>query len=93
VLAITLFRRPKRAPEPSRFYVLYTSGDDILTPTQYRSNFEHVLERGLGGHANLSDETRGPRDGGFCHRVCVYGVQRQHSSGYSAQGMRCSEAI
>lgn len=37
--------------------ILYTHGDAVLTPTQYRSSFEMDLERSFAGRTDIPDET------------------------------------
>lgn len=45
----------KIAVSSSAYRVLFTKGDDLLTPPQYRSTFELSLEKSIGGN-NVSDE-------------------------------------
>lgn len=46
------------APGHAAYRILYTHGDDLLTPTQYRAaSFEQALDRALNGRSNIPDDT------------------------------------
>lgn len=41
----------------SAYRILYTRGDDVLTPAQYRASFETLLDRAFHNRPNIADET------------------------------------
>lgn len=43
----------------SQYRVMYTRGDDLLSPAQYRASFEQTIVRALGGQASIDDYTLG----------------------------------
>lgn len=48
--------QPPTAASAPAYPVLYTRGDDLLTPTQYRSSFERSLERSLSTRLEVGDD-------------------------------------
>lgn len=49
------FRRQQSATSAGKYRVLYTSGDELLTPAAYRSTFEQMLERSFQGRVSVND--------------------------------------
>jgi 2'-5' RNA ligase len=60
--ALTIGRYAARAtktytPESSSYRILFTRGDELLTPGQYTRSFEQSMGRALNGGYNVSDES------------------------------------
>jgi HK97 family phage portal protein len=48
---------PAESAATGSYRILYTHGDELLTPGQYRASFEQTITRALGGQAHLDDYT------------------------------------
>lgn len=54
---------------PRQYQILFTRGDELMTPTNYRASFDQSLQRALGGGSQLGDYEIGRA---FSVSACAY---------------------